>query len=498
MRRRAFMGSALALSGCGVIPRLPDQTVLYSHALDVDPASRRPLVTIPGILGSRLRIGRDGGFVWGGPKRLSLDPNGAEATARLCLPMGDGTQPLNTLIDDVRPAGVLRRANTEFLGTTIHEEVYDGLVQSLNAGGYEFSRTEEEERARRGENPGSLEYPYDWRRDIVEAAHILDDFLNRKAEQVHRVRKQRYGQAPDPDAIRFDLIGHSMGALVLRYYMMYGTQDLPDDGSLPELDWSGARRVACAIFVAPPNLGSVSAFTSLLNGRDLGLLLPNYPPALLGSHVSLYQLMARPRHGRVRLGSPDGPAIGNYYDAAMWEEYGWGLLDPTQDEVLAWKLPGTASRAGRRAIARRYLDRVLTRAEQFHRAIDRAGTAPASDMFLVVGTGLDTPATAVRDAQTGRTEEAVFEEGDGTVLRASALSDERQGDKNGNGPRRPIHYRTVLLLPGEHVTITRNRVFADNLLYWLLGSPRRRTAPVRRDAGADAGTASTTRPASMR
>ena len=473
MRRRVFLGSALALSGCSVIPKLPDEKVLYGYADDVDPAARRPVVTIPGLLGSRLRNGRDGEFVWGGPRRLSLNTDSADALRRLALPMGDGSGVLAHLIDDIRPDGVLRRANTEILGTTVQEEIYDGLVQSLNTGGYEFSRTEEEERARRGENPGSLEYPYDWRRDIVEAAHILDDFLERKAAQVHRVRKGRYGEAPDPDQIRFDMVAHSMGSLVLRYYMMYGTQDLPAEGGLPELTWSGARRVAKAIFVASPNLGSITALTSMINGRSLGPLQPEYPPALLGTHVALYQLMARPRHNRMLLGGANGDPVGNTYDAALWEEMRWGLMDPAQAEVLAKILPGEADTRARRGIARRYLERTLKRAEQFHRAIDRPGTAPNSDMFLVVGTGLDTPATAV--SADGEIAVKLFEEGDGTVLRASALSDEGQGGNTSAGPRRPIAYRTVLLLPGEHVTITHNKVFADNLLYWLLDQPRRRT-----------------------
>ena len=61
--------------------------------------------------------------------------------------------------------------------------------------------------------------------------------------------------------------------------------------------------------------------------------------------------------------------------------------------------------------------------------------------------------------------------GDGTVLRSSALHDERQGGHVPRVSRRPIRYRTTLLLPGEHVNITGSTVFADNLLYWLLDNP---------------------------
>ncbi|MEM7059302.1 MAG: hypothetical protein AAF557_17090 [Pseudomonadota bacterium] len=475
MRRRAFLGSALAAGGCAVVPRQPDSQQFNTYARDIDISHRRPIVTIPGILGSRLRVGPGGEFIWGGPTKLSLDTTGADSIRKLALPIGDGQQPLNTLTDGIDAAGVLRRANARILGTTVEEELYDGLVQSLNAGGYQFSRTLKEERERRGANPGSFEFPYDWRRDIVEAAQVLDRFIERKAQQVVRVRKDLYDVTFDPDRVRFDFVAHSMGTLVLRYWLMYGGAGLPEDGSLPELTWAGARRAACAIFVAPPNLGSVSAITSITEGREFGPLQPFYPPALVGSHVAIYQLLARTRHNRILMNSIDGPPAGNHFDAAMWDEYGWGLMDPAQDEILSYLIPEEPNRNARKRRAMAYLQQLLDRAEHFHRAIDRQGTPRGTDMFLVVGTGLDTPAAAVLDPSTGDLDARITEEGDGTVLRASALHDERQGGNEHKGRNRPVRYRTTLLLPGEHVTITRNPVFADNLLYWLLDNPRIRT-----------------------
>ena len=190
----------------------------------------------------------------------------------------------------------------------------------------------------------------------------------------------------------------------------------------------------------------------------------------------MYQLMPRDRHRRVRLGAPDGPVIGSLYDASVWEENGWGLMDPAQDAVLRVLMPDVRDAADRRRRARAHLVRVLARAEQFHRAIDLRATPTTTDLFLVVGTGLDTPAAAVVDAETRRVSIPAVEDGDGVVLRASALSDERQGGHVPADFRRPIQYRTVLLLPGKHVALTHNPVFADNLLYWLLDAPRVRVA----------------------
>ena len=470
--RRTVLFGTLASGGCGIVPKLPDLGRVYEYASQANDPYRRPIVTIPGLLGSRLRVGKDGDFAWGGPRRLSLNPTDPDAARRLALPFGDGTEHLRDLKDELRTSGVFRVANADILGSTIQQQIYDGMVKSLNKGGYEFSQTDEEERARSGNNPGSLEFPFDWRRDIVEAARELDDFVERKAVQVERVRMAQFGESIPAEKMRFDFVAHSLGTLVLRYWLMYGTQDLPEDGSLPEVTWAGAKRAACAIFVAPPNLGSISALQRVVGGHSLGPFQPVYPPALLASHHSIYQLMPRSRHERVRVGGLGGPSAGDLYDVETWARNRWALFDPEQDGVFSILAPGTKSAAQRRSLAERHMHRVLNRAEQLHRALDIGGAPRGPDMFLVAGTGLETAATATVGPNGGALEVPGQEEGDGVVLRASALLDERQGSVTKRGKRRPIGYRTTLLLPGEHLEITHNPVFADNLLHWLLGSPR--------------------------
>jgi len=471
--RRAALLGALALAGCGASPRTPDVASLYRFAGRLDAEERRPIVAIPGLMGSRLRVGADGPFAWGGPRRLSADVSDAEGLRRLALPIGRGPEPLSALSDDLRPAGVMREANALLPFGAVQQQVYAGLIEVLRNGGYGFA---DAPRRAGGTDAAvaaeAFEFAYDWRRGIVAGAKALDAFVARKTEEILAARKARDGRAPAPEALRFDFVAHSLGALVLRWWLMYGAADPPEDGPPPEPDWIGARRTACAIFVGPPNLGSIGAFRSLLEGRRPGgPFTPHYPPGLLGTYPSIYQLMPRDRHGRVSVGTAEGPSPGSLYDVETWAEGGWGLLDPAEDGRLSRLMPEARGRAERERRARAHLAKCLAAARRVHQGLDRRGAPGFADLFLVVGTGLDTPAAMVLDEAGGRPRRLLDEEGDGVVLRASALMDESQGGGPSDAPRRPVGYRTVLLLPGEHVELTRNPVFADNLLFWLLGSP---------------------------
>ena len=59
-------------------------------------------------------------------------------------------------------------------------------------------------------------FPYDWRQDNVVIARKLDALI----EQLRR----DYG---DPQ-LKVDLVAHSMGGLIARYYLQYGTTDVLD------------------------------------------------------------------------------------------------------------------------------------------------------------------------------------------------------------------------------------------------------------------------------
>ncbi len=465
VKRAALLIAVTLIAACSEGPKPPVLSDLYSRVAEIKEA-RRPVVTIPGMLGSRLVDEANGVVGWGGADRLSADPSEPDEARSIGLPIGDGTEPLSALRDTVRPDGVVRVAHASLLGVTLDFDIYSGIINTLIAGGYDFRKTRLAEQHDRHTNLDAFEFPYDWRRDIVEAAKDLDAFLERKAEQVTAERMRVLGAPGDP--VRFDLVAHSMGALVARYYLMYGAQDLPADGGLPVLNWAGARRVDRAVLIAPPFSGSILALENLVNGRSFGLFQDEYPSALTGTFPATYELLPRVRHDRIR--GADGKPLLGLFDVQTWVENRWGLADPDQDDVLATLMPDVADKAERRRRALAHLAAMLARAEQFQRAIDQPNAPPPGlDLFLVVGGGILTPAEGSIDPKTRKLRIDTREEGDGVVLRASALADERQGATHYSlGLDSPHGYRSVLFLPDEHVELTRSPVFGDNLLFWLL------------------------------
>ena len=64
--------------------------------------------------------------------------------------------------------------------------------------------------------------------------------------------------------------------------------------------------------------------------------------------------------------------------------------------------------------------------------------------------------------------------GDGTVTRSSALMDERVGGEWAPKLVSPVNWDQVMFFFRDHLGITKDAVFTDNLLYLLLEQPPRR------------------------
>ena len=122
----------------------------------------------------------------------------------------------------------------------------------------------------------------------------------------------------------------------------YGGQDLPADGSLPELTWEGAELVERVILIGTPNAGSATAFRDLVNGTKLAPFLPYYSPALMGTFPSMYQLLPRPRHRQVTWDGDANQPV-DILDPEIWARMGWGLAAPEEAKMLEILMPDVAN-----------------------------------------------------------------------------------------------------------------------------------------------------------
>ncbi len=457
------------MSACSSAPRSPDLGSLYNQAAKHHHEFRNPAIVIPGILGSRLKDQASERTVWGAFGGGAANPQKPDGALLASLPMREGAS-FTDLRDGVVPDGVLGSLKVKLAGLPFQLKAYFQILVTLGVGGYRDESFQADSLSYGTDHFTCFQFDYDWRRDNVENARRLHEFILEKRAYVVEERRKRYGSA-DPD-VKFDIIAHSMGGLLTRYLLRYGTADLPEDGSLPPLTWAGAELVERAVLVATPNAGALEALVQLVEGRKFGPLTPRYEAALVGTFPALYQLLPRPRHG-VLVDAAQRRETLDFMDPQLWEDLQWGLASPEQDRVLELMLPEIQNAADRRRIALDHQRKSLVRAKQFHAALDLPADPPeGTNLYIVAGDAVDTPQAVAVDRATGELDVFAQGPGDGTVLRTSALMDERVGTDWSPELQSPINWNQVRFLFQDHLGMTRDPTFSDNILYLLLEDPR--------------------------
>jgi len=456
------------MSACSTAQRVPDLGHIYNAlAMHEDP-HRNPVIVIPGLLGSKLVDQDTGEKVWGAFGFGQVDPNSPTGARQFSLPMAKGRR-LNELRDHVKPAGALDRVDVNFLGIPLQLNAYYNILQTLGVGGYRDEELGMAGAVDYGEDHYTcFQFAYDWRRDIVESAKQLDHFIKTRAQYVQEETEKRFGI--QKAKVKFDMVAHSMGGLVARYYLRYGAADLPEDGSLPKLTWAGAEYVDHLVIIGTPNAGSMTALEDLIHGASIESIFPRYSAAVLSTMPSMYELLPRARH--LPLLRADGEPVTDLFDPELWKNQQWGLADPKEDFILKLLLPEVESREQRLEIALDHQAKALRRARQFTSAMDLPAKPPDSlKLLLIAGDAEKTKRSAQIDP--GRGIKIVKNgPGDGTVLRSSALMDERVSNHLNRRLESPIYWSQVHFIFSDHLGLTKNPAFTDNVLYFLLESPR--------------------------
>jgi pimeloyl-ACP methyl ester carboxylesterase len=419
---------AMTSAGCGA-RRTPDLARIFAGVKERK--GKRPVIVIPGVLGSQIVNRRTGEVVWPSAFRSSDDG--------LSLP---ATPELSANRDELVASKILETARLARIAPEVY--VYHGLLRALEEfGGYREGSIDHPPEG--GDADTFYVFPYDWRRDNVETARLL----------VKRVEalKLKLGR---PD-LRFNLVAHSMGGLVARYAAMYGDRDLPPAGAEPRPDWAGRTFVNKIFMFGTPNEGSAEAFATLLEGYSVteGLrrrvrLLNKLSREDVLTAPSIFQLLPHRAQARF-LDENLQPLSLDLYDPETWRRYGWSAAHDAsfRDSYARGESGGQESPTHRGTLPEldAYFAAVLARARAFHEALDapHGPQAPPVQLFAFGGDCEETLAAPVifRDERRGRwltltrprdlrtaqgrrlsrkdVERAMYEPGDGRVTRPSLL-----------------------------------------------------------------------------
>jgi pimeloyl-ACP methyl ester carboxylesterase len=443
----------LAAQGCALRPH-PDLTALYRDWAE-QKADRPPLIGIHGMMGAMIVDPKSGLALWGRAKDLLS----TTADLRLALPIEPGES------TDLAPAGSIKQV--------AGVEIYAGIVRTLTQeGGYTQAPST-------GPAPAAPLFPfsYDWRQSCAANAARLAAFIDDS-------EKRSGGPAG-----KVDIVSHSMGGLVAKYFILYGGRNVLGERS-PVPDYAGAARVRKLVMLGTPNLGSASALLSLMEGSRVGLA--GFPPDLLATMPSVYELLPSP--SAPVLYTPDGkPAPLDIYDAATWERQNWGIFDPAKRKGIIRRYLAAHKGAGKeqgaaylKALQARFRE-LLAQGKAFHQAIEAAPLPASVGTLLLGGDCLPTLKALVVEQRHGRwvvrrgpgevaqkvkgvdLRRLFYGPGDGDVTKASLLAEAPAGGSCA-APAGPPYTLSGFVCE-KHRDLVKNWTFRDNLLNFLLYRP---------------------------
>lgn len=421
---------------------------------------KRPVIFIPGIMGSRLVNSDTGESVWVNIRRSKVDDLRLPMSANIAA--NKDKLVANQIVEKIKILKFFPQIS-----------VYEGGIQYLETQGYKRGDWENPNLdGALGDRDTYYLFAYDWRRDNVESAEKL-------LRQIDALRK-KLGK---PD-LKFDVVAHSMGGLVARYAAMYGRTDLTET---PRPTWEGTKYFANIGLFGTPNDGSMEAFDTMINGYSIGIFTGRRVIGVLNKEVALtspalFQLL------------PHGDSLNFYdeqlqpmkidiYDPAVWKQYGWSAAF---DEKFRSTLTGTSL-----SDLDKYFVAVLNRAKRFHNALAVKSPPPANLYFFTYGSDCKPTIDGVvlykeKDSTTWKTltrgdsfknskgekvddkevKKIIYTMGDGTVSKTSVVVESLHN--TGRNGTQPGNSAAPFFACQDHAALLSNKILQESFMEQLL------------------------------
>ncbi len=432
----------------------PDLHRLYMESMMVE--DQPPVIFIHGVLGSKLRDVDSNKDLWPGGVRRLLLHNYADIAYEI------DPKTLEPL-----PSRAFAYAISD---GAVGKDFYGKIVRTLSdTGGYKLTKVGEKT------NPKQKNYyvfHYDWRQDNVISAGQLADFI----EQI-RVDYQ------NPN-LKVDIVAHSMGGLITRYYLRYGKQDVIGDNHFDQkLNMFGAERVRRVILLGTPNLGSVKTLNLFIQGVDIGI--NQIGTETLASMPSLYQLFPHPLVDWI-VKNDGSPLERDLFDVKIWKRFQWSIFDPDVRQRILNRFEDKVEGEQYLLTFDQYFEKHLERARRFVWSLSVPLPKNHTKLIIFGGGCSLTPARIIVEEVAGESMVRMFpkeitqriegvdydalllEPGDGSVTKASLLGRNTLDPSVRRSEYINVPIKQSFFLCESHNSLTGNLNFQDNLLNTLL------------------------------